>query len=337
MFRKKILAIFLSIVLIVPIMSILFACKDKNAPKYLGFSALTELSSLQELTAYKKVSKVKTLTSEDENIVEDDENQDESEEQDDLIVHRPADCYTSPNQEFYLLIKLDNPNEYEILSITVNGIKYQSYQFNENSTSENILIKVKANEKPGIYDYILNSVKYINNDSVGSVSLLANKNESTISTSVRVGVKAKISITHPFSFVTIPLFVQYTTNEDIVNEGINITINDDNNAIENSNGYIEMRAYQLTEKGREQVFSFSLQVGENNIKLSDEQYNAYKRNKEDLSINYNPLILIITGTFDSYSEYTEHAYSFYENEFIAVETYSDIITQPVYHCLLYLE
>lgn len=103
---------------------------------------------------------------------------------DDVIVsEEQVDHYVNPNEDFYLHILLNNKESYEILSITVLDIKYQSYQFLDTSTSEEIIIKIKAPSEAGSYNYDLNGIKYVYGNSILDVDLT---NKDTL---IKVGVK----------------------------------------------------------------------------------------------------------------------------------------------------
>lgn len=301
--KSKLLFILMSVLLLFSTISIVSACKDKNAPKYLGFDALSELPTIAQTTSYNNESKVKALS---EQTPEDEPNSD-------LIVHEPANCYTLPKQQFYLSIALDNPNEYEILSITVNNIKYQTFQFDENSTSNNIILKITASETPGIHEYTLNSVKYVTGDTIGSVSLVAKLNNESVSTNVRVGVKADV-YTNTFEVASSGKhFNQYGLNLDnqttywyaekqkTDNEVImNFTLSDDSNCIENSNGFIEIIFTSFDSE--DILFSQELVVGDNAITLPSSLYAQYINQD-----GYSFLKVYVEGYFDDYfSEETFH-------------------------------
>lgn len=102
---------------------------------------------------------------------------------DDVIVsEEQVDHYVNPSEDFYLHILLNNKEAYEILSITILDTKYQSYQFLDTSTSEEIIIKIKAPSEAGSYNYDLNGIKYVYGNSILDVDLT---NKDTL---VKVGV-----------------------------------------------------------------------------------------------------------------------------------------------------
>lgn len=75
-------------------------------------------------------------------------------------------CYAKPNEEIIVSIKIDNPKPYEILSFTLNGILYQSYEFLEGSNSTNIFVKFVVQKTSGIQKITIDAIKYIKNTSI---------------------------------------------------------------------------------------------------------------------------------------------------------------------------
>ena len=99
-----------------------------------------------------------------------------------LVSDAQIDHFVEPNQTFYLHILLENPVVYEIIFLTILDTKYQSYQFQDSSTSEEIIIKMAAPNEPGAYSFEITGIKYIYNDRILDVNLSAAK------TMVMVGV-----------------------------------------------------------------------------------------------------------------------------------------------------
>lgn len=65
------------------------------------------------------------------------------------------------NSAFYLVVSISNPSEYEILSFTLNGVKYASYMFESGSTFEKLILAQSAPSAPGIYNLTLDEMKYV--------------------------------------------------------------------------------------------------------------------------------------------------------------------------------
>ena len=90
--------------------------------------------------------------------------------------------YVNPGETFRLHVSLSNPSKYEIQSITLNGKKYASYMFAEDSNLENIYIEMTAPDQSGYEEYHLDSMKYLENTSIKDVEIKQNN-------SLSVGVK----------------------------------------------------------------------------------------------------------------------------------------------------
>ncbi len=75
-------------------------------------------------------------------------------------------CYEKPNTDIIITIKLDNPKEYELVSLTLNNKKYQVSQFLEGSNANQIVIKYKTTNKSGIEEITLNTIKYIDDTTI---------------------------------------------------------------------------------------------------------------------------------------------------------------------------
>ncbi len=89
--------------------------------------------------------------------------------------------YTRPNEDIYITIHLDNPKQYEILSFTLNGLKYQSYMFEDESTSEQLILKVNVGDVEGVVEYTIDAIKYVDGEKIKDVRMEGDK-------TVKIGV-----------------------------------------------------------------------------------------------------------------------------------------------------
>lgn len=89
--------------------------------------------------------------------------------------------YTTVNHDIYITIKLTNPDQYEILSFTLNDKKYSSYMFESGSDMENLILKVNVGDVVGHKKYTIDAIKYVDGDSIKDVIM---KGEKTISVGV---------------------------------------------------------------------------------------------------------------------------------------------------------
>src|SRR5690554_3939164 len=76
----------------------------------------------------------------------------------DVVTSQEVDYYMSRNEDFFITVKLLNPDNLIILSFTLNGTFYQSYQFQDGSDSENLILKVNSGDISGIKDYTIDSI-----------------------------------------------------------------------------------------------------------------------------------------------------------------------------------
>ena len=75
------------------------------------------------------------------------------------------------SEEIYITVAIDNPDDYEILSFTLNGKKYSSYMFEEGSDMENLILKVNVKDLAGIVEYTIDAIKYIDGEDVKDVKM----------------------------------------------------------------------------------------------------------------------------------------------------------------------
>ena len=94
-----------------------------------------------------------------------------------------VDYYAEANSDFYLHIHIYNPEQFEILSFTLNDYKYQSYQFEEGSTGSLLILKLKTPLEPGYHEYFLSNIKYIDGTEIRDVDM------SEANKSVQIGVQ----------------------------------------------------------------------------------------------------------------------------------------------------
>lgn len=176
-FNKKIL----SVLLLFLFTLFLVSCggnensdNDKTIPVYQGMVLQRELVS--NTSFYKDVNFLNG-TSEVDDIDQDDpyDNFDnstiESEIKNnlDVITSTEVEYYANQNEELLLTIKLLNPDNFVILSFTLNGTFYQSYQFQDGSDSENLILKVNSGAVSGIKEYTIDAIKYIDGTEINDV------------------------------------------------------------------------------------------------------------------------------------------------------------------------
>ena len=102
----------------------------------------------------------------------------------DVEVSDGISYYTTPNKYIYISVHIDNPKQYEILSFTLNGIKYQSYMFEPGSTSEELILKLNVGDVEGVIEYTIDAIKYVDGTEIKDVRMKGDK-------TVKIGVQTQ--------------------------------------------------------------------------------------------------------------------------------------------------
>ena len=102
-----------------------------------------------------------------------------------VITSEEIEYYAQINSTLYITINVYNPDQFEILSFSLNGKKYQSYQFEDGSDSENLILKVETGEIQGVIEYTIDAIKYIDGTAINDVRMEGNQ-------TVKVGVEHTI-------------------------------------------------------------------------------------------------------------------------------------------------
>ena len=79
--------------------------------------------------------------------------------------------YAKKNEDLYVTIHVNNPDSVEILSFTLNGVKYSSYMFEKGSDMENLVLKCNAGEVSGLVEYTIDAIKYIDGTDIKDVRM----------------------------------------------------------------------------------------------------------------------------------------------------------------------
>ena len=79
--------------------------------------------------------------------------------------------YAKPNEDIFITIHFDNPDEYTIMSFRINGKPYASYMFEYGSDYENIIIKVNVGEVEGLIDYTIDAIQYADREELKYVEM----------------------------------------------------------------------------------------------------------------------------------------------------------------------
>ncbi|MBQ8357682.1 MAG: InlB B-repeat-containing protein [Clostridia bacterium] len=79
--------------------------------------------------------------------------------------------YAKPGEDIYITVHIDNPDNFEILSFTLNGQKYSSYMFEEGSDMENLILKVNVGNAEGVVEYTIDAIKYVDGNEIKDVRM----------------------------------------------------------------------------------------------------------------------------------------------------------------------
>ena len=83
--------------------------------------------------------------------------------------------YALPNEDIYINVHLSNPDGFEILSFTLNGVKYSSYMFEEGSDLETLVLKYNVGNKGGMQEYTIDAIKYVDGNKIKDVRMEGDK------------------------------------------------------------------------------------------------------------------------------------------------------------------
>lgn len=152
--------------------------------------------------------------------------------------------YAMANEDIYINIHISNPDNYEIMSFTLNGKKYSSYMFEEGSDMETLVLKYNVGSESGIQEYTIDAIKYIDGTDIKDVIMDGDK-------TVLAGVRIENQVNATISNATIQ------TNA----LSFNVKINDNDNLISYSQGCLKAVVYD----GESVVATKDLTVGDNNV------------------------------------------------------------------------
>ena len=83
--------------------------------------------------------------------------------------------YARKNQDIYIHVHLSNPDNFEILSFTLNGVKYSSYMFEDGSDMETLILKYNVGDVEGTQSYTIDAIKYVDGEDIKDVRMEGNR------------------------------------------------------------------------------------------------------------------------------------------------------------------
>ena len=151
-----------------------------------------------------------------------------------------SECYS----DIYIVVHIDNPDNYEIVSFTLNGKKYSNYMFEEGSDMENLILKVSVGAEAGLKDYTIDAIKYIQGEKIKDVRMDGDKT---------VDIKV-FTPDRPYAQIT---------DESVTHNSISLTVqvSDSNALIAESSG----KAVVVLYDGKNIVENQDISVGTSNV------------------------------------------------------------------------
>ena len=101
--------------------------------------------------------------------------------------------YAEVNSDVFISVSLVNPNSYAILRFTLNGVVYQSYQFESGSTSTLLVLKVNSGSESGIKEFTIDEIKYVE-DGTNEIKDAIIEGGNTVKLSVGYEVSPAVSL-----------------------------------------------------------------------------------------------------------------------------------------------
>lgn len=153
--------------------------------------------------------------------------------------------YATPNEDIFITIHIDNPDNYEIMSFTLNGEKYSSYMFEYGSDMENLILKKNVGNVSGIIEYTIDEIKYIDGTEIKDVLI---DGDQTVLAGIRTANQVEAHVTESISFNKI---------------GLSVTVQDRDGLLEYSSGKLLAVLYD----GELLIDQAELNVGSNTVEF----------------------------------------------------------------------
>ena len=225
---------------------------QKTIPVYQGMVITTEITT-QKLSYTRNETNIDINQEDPFNNFDGETIEDEINNLVALPTAARVDYNVNTNQVFYITVKVYNPDQFEILSFTLNGVKYQSYQFQDGSDSENLILKLDPITNSGLIEYTIDQIKYIDKVEIKDAIIEGNQ-------TVRVAAE----------YQEVP--VSLITDKVISPHGMtfNLNIGDPQDLVEKSSGFLKLFLYD----GRDIILEQDLSLGINQISFDELYHNT---------------------------------------------------------------
>lgn len=97
-----------------------------------------------------------------------------------LLPETDTPYYAMKNEDIYIFVHLSNPDDFEILSFTLNGVKYASNMFEDGSDLETLILKYNVGDVEGVQQYTIDAIKYIDGEVIKDVRMEGDKTVEVI-------------------------------------------------------------------------------------------------------------------------------------------------------------
>ena len=228
-----------------------------------------------------------------------DEQIEDLEQQIGVIVDDRIVCYAQPGEVVIITVKIDNPKFFEILSFTLNGKLYQTFEFVDGSDSSQIKVKFTVQETSGLQEITIDAIKYVDDTTIKNVRFEGDK-------TIKLGV----------TYQNPPQVTQVNEINNGSNFALSFNVSDVDNLINLTNG---LNIYLFD--AEKLVYTNKLSLGNNLIPYSN------------LKLG-NPYTYVIMGVYDLYDGLGKKAYVLHQNTFETQNGYTYNLVTPTYDSIL---
>lgn len=118
------------------------------------------------------------------------------------------DYYFDPDSNVIITIDLDNKEQFEILSVTINGYKYNSYEFLDGSNGTNIYLKYNLPAESGKTSIYVDSIKYIDGTNIKESKFIGDRE-------VEIGISYSIPLVEIYNIEKTCTSIKFAINYPI--------------------------------------------------------------------------------------------------------------------------
>jgi len=156
-------------VILIVFSSVFIFFTNSKVPIYRGMTVSNEAPSVNETLFSVEAGRAKSLSILPLDLLSSDER---NKEKGDLAPKPSDELYLAQkNEDIYILVHISNPAGYEILSFTLNGVKYSSYMFEEGSDLETLILKCNVGDVEGLQEYTIDAIKYVDGEKIKNVRM----------------------------------------------------------------------------------------------------------------------------------------------------------------------